>query len=61
MHTRTEFEDWPEPERRRHLWRLWLGIPDIRPRSPFFENWRDGVRVAGITERLRLDYVEGGG
>jgi hypothetical protein len=61
MHTRTEFEDWPEPERRRHLWRLWLGMPDIRPRSPFFENWRDGIQVAGMTERLRVDYVEGGG
>ncbi|MBV8779015.1 MAG: TauD/TfdA family dioxygenase [Alphaproteobacteria bacterium] len=23
-HSRTEFEDWPEPERRRHLIRLWL-------------------------------------
>ena len=23
-HSRTEFEDWPEPERRRHLVRLWL-------------------------------------
>jgi hypothetical protein len=24
MHARTTFEDWPEPERRRHLLRLWL-------------------------------------
>ena len=23
-HSRTEFEDWPEPDRRRHLVRLWL-------------------------------------
>jgi alpha-ketoglutarate-dependent taurine dioxygenase len=23
-HSRTEFDDWPEPERRRHLVRLWL-------------------------------------
>ncbi len=23
-HSRTEFEDWPDPERRRHLVRLWL-------------------------------------
>ncbi|WP_374576503.1 TauD/TfdA family dioxygenase [Phenylobacterium sp.] len=24
LHKRTEYEDWPEPERRRHLLRLWL-------------------------------------
>ena len=24
LHSRTDFEDWPEPERRRHLRRLWL-------------------------------------
>lgn len=24
LHSRTDFEDWPEPERRRHLLRLWL-------------------------------------
>ena len=24
LHARTEFEDWPEPERKRHLLRLWL-------------------------------------
>jgi hypothetical protein len=30
-HSRTEYEDWPEPERRRHLFRLWLSTPDGRP------------------------------
>jgi hypothetical protein len=24
LHARTEFEDFPEPERKRHLLRLWL-------------------------------------
>lgn len=24
LHARTDFEDWPEPQRRRHLLRLWL-------------------------------------
>jgi len=61
MHTRTAFEDWPEPERRRHLWRLWLAAPDIRPRSPYFENWKNGVQVDGMTERLRIEYENGGG
>jgi hypothetical protein len=29
-HARTGFEDWPEPERRRHLLRLWLAPPNSR-------------------------------
>ena len=60
MHTRTAYEDWSEPERRRHLWRLWLSMCDFRPRAPYFENWKDGVNIAGITKRLRLDYVMDG-
>ena len=28
LHDRTDYEDWPEPERKRHLLRLWLGVPD---------------------------------
>jgi len=31
LHDRTAFEDWPEPERKRHLLRLWLCPPDGRP------------------------------
>ena len=31
LHDRTGFVDWPEPERRRHLLRLWLAPPDARP------------------------------
>ncbi len=28
LHARTEFEDFDEPEERRHLLRLWLAVPD---------------------------------
>ncbi|HUN39998.1 MAG TPA: TauD/TfdA family dioxygenase [Acetobacteraceae bacterium] len=31
LHDRTSFEDWPEPERKRHLLRLWLAAPGARP------------------------------
>lgn len=31
LHSRTEYEDWPEAERRRHLLRLWLSVPDGWP------------------------------
>lgn len=29
LHKRTAYEDWPEPERRRRLLRLWLAAPDF--------------------------------
>ena len=31
VHSRTHFQDFDEPERKRHLLRLWLSIPDARP------------------------------
>jgi len=31
LHDRTAYEDWQEPERKRHLLRLWLAIPGARP------------------------------
>ena len=31
VHSRTEFEDYPEPERKRHLLRLWLATPGVEP------------------------------
>jgi Taurine catabolism dioxygenase TauD, TfdA family len=36
LHSRTDFEDWPEPERRRHLLRLWLAPKEGRPLPPAF-------------------------
>ena len=31
LHDRTAFEDFPEPERKRHLLRLWVAPPNARP------------------------------
>ena len=31
LHDRTAFEDYPEPERKRHLLRLWVAPPNARP------------------------------
>lgn len=36
LHARSEYEDWPEVERKRHLLRLWLAPPDARPLPPVF-------------------------
>jgi hypothetical protein len=46
LHDRTAFEDWPEPERKRHLLRLWLAPSEARPLPPVFVE-RYGSLVAG--------------
>src|ERR1700752_662034 len=55
LHDRTAFEDYPEPERKRHLLRLWLAPPNARPLPDVFAERfgsttpgdRGGVVVAG--------------
>jgi len=46
LHDRTAFTDWPEPERRRHLLRLWLAPADARPLPPVYAQ-RYGSVVPG--------------
>ena len=41
MHGRTEFEDAPDPEARRHMLRLWLTIPNGRPLPPHYADTRE--------------------
>lgn len=36
IHSRTEFQDHDEPERKRHLLRLWLSVPNARPLAEGF-------------------------
>lgn len=44
LHSRTGYEDWPEPDRRRHLLRLWLSAHDPRPLPPVFEQRYGPIR-----------------
>jgi hypothetical protein len=46
LHDRTAFDDWPEPQRRRHLLRLWLAPAVARPLPPVFAH-RYGNVVPG--------------
>jgi Taurine catabolism dioxygenase TauD, TfdA family len=45
LHDRTGFVDWPEPERRRHLLRLWLAAWDARPLPAVFAQRYGSVTV----------------
>lgn len=64
LHSRTPFEDFDEPDRKRHLFRLWLAVPGSQPLP---DNWKEyfgdvragsvrgGVRGSAITQAF-LDY-----
>jgi hypothetical protein len=60
VHARTSYEDFPEPERKRHLLRLWLTTPDHHK----LPHWhydrvrggaRGGIYVPGMTEVASLE------
>lgn len=62
LHARTEYEDYPEPERRRHLLRLWLSLPEgqalpdewkIAYKDISSRALRGGFRGVGITPEIR--------
>ena len=65
LHDRTEFEDWPDPSRKRHLLRLWLCPPDGRPLPPAFAvrygtvtiGDRGGITVEGTKLHAPLEVV----
>jgi len=65
LHDRTAFVDWPEPERRRHLLRLWLAADKARPLPAVFAQRygsvtigdRGGIIVRGTRLHAPLEAV----
>ena len=63
LHDRTAFEDYPEPDRKRHLLRLWLAPPNARPLPEVYAERfgsitpgdRGGVAVAGAKPTIPFD------
>ncbi len=57
LHSRRAFEDWPEPNRRRHLLRLWLRDPGGRPLPKEQRGTRRdrGVQIEGLKMIAPLD------
>ncbi|MEO8143071.1 MAG: TauD/TfdA family dioxygenase [Betaproteobacteria bacterium] len=63
LHSRNDFENWPEPARHRHLLRLWLAPSCARPLPEVFAprygsvipGERGGIVVRGTTPRVPLE------
>ncbi len=59
LHTRTEFTDWPEPDRKRHLMRLWLAEDrGGRPVVPGFRENIQGVMPRDTVPCAPVDALE---
>jgi hypothetical protein len=63
LHSRADFENWPEPERHRHLLRLWLAPPESRALPDVFAprygsvtpGDRGGIVLKGTTFKVPLE------
>jgi hypothetical protein len=63
LHSRADFANWPEPERHRHLLRLWLAPPEARPLPDVFvprygsvaPGARGGIFIDGTMLRVPLE------
>lgn len=45
LHARTAYEDWPEAERKRHLFRLWIDLEGARPVHPEIAEDMSGIKL----------------
>jgi hypothetical protein len=63
LHDRTAFEDFPEPERKRHLLRLWVAPPNARPLPEVYAERfgsvtpgdRGGIAIRGARATIPFD------
>lgn len=58
LHDRTGFLDWPDPAKRRHLFRLWLSVEGDRPLPDCFRQRYGSIEIGNrggiITRHTRL-------
>lgn len=58
LHDRTGFVDWPEPNKKRHLLRLWLSMPNDRKLPESFKQRYGSIEVGNrggiITQKTKL-------
>ena len=57
LHARTDFEDYPEPELKRHLLRLWISLPTGRSIGTRLRTERSRLRMVGTTLRVKVRHA----
>jgi hypothetical protein len=57
MHARTDYEDHPEPERRRHLLRLWISLPSKSSLASRLRKERSRARMLATTVRMKVRHA----
>ena len=53
VHSRTPFEDFDEPDRKRHLLRLWLAVPGSQPLPADWAEYFIDTRPSSVRGGLR--------
>lgn len=53
LHSRTPFEDFDDPDEKRHLLRLWLAVPSSQPLPPQWEEYYGDVRAGAVRGGVR--------
>jgi hypothetical protein len=56
LHARTRYDDWPEPDRKRHLLRLWLSFDGARPlHDDIIRDHQQGILEEGTVLHAPLE------
>jgi len=56
LHSRTRYEDWPDPDRKRHLLRLWMSFDGARPLHPdIIRDHQSGILETGTVPHAPLE------
>lgn len=53
LHSRTEFEDFEEPDLKRHLYRLWLAVPSSQPLPDGWDEYYGDIRAGSVRGGVR--------
>lgn len=53
LHSRTQFEDYPDPDQKRHLFRLWLAVPNSQPLPQGWDEYYGDIRAGSVRGGVR--------
>ena len=59
VHSRRPYEDWDNPAKKRHLFRLWLRNDDLRPVADLVRRNYSGIEVDGFVPNVPMEAEQG--